>query len=342
MKSGVLEPLTKLAMMEGVELEIQRYAVLAIANLATDDETHEDFIEQGMLAKLVSLSNSPNDEIRQFSAFSLVKMSQNSDVRQVVVQNGGLEPVLYLARTESSDIQREVVPSLCCLSFDGPSKLEIAKFGGLPPIMAALAEANSKAPNSYAPRAATPELTIEERLMLPLGQKKDEAIISVKDNFMSVPQLQRLCCATIANLAEDSENFDVLVEGRVIPQLLMALTTSHDAKRDTAMVRREAARALGNLSAAIHIGAMILGEGAQVPLLALLAGECGDQCSRMAAMALANLSSNMVIKPSTAATPCRLPGQSSVLCRYTAPQELTIVVCSSFFVRAFHSRGGTL
>ena len=80
------------------------------------------FIEQGMLAELVSLSNSDHDEIRQFSAFALVKMAQNSDVRAIVVSNGGLEPVLYLARTQSKDIQREVLPSLCCLSFDPMSK----------------------------------------------------------------------------------------------------------------------------------------------------------------------------------------------------------------------------
>jgi hypothetical protein len=59
--------------------------VLAIANLASDDGTHNTFIEEGMLPHLVSLSNSKNSEIRQFAAFSLVKMTQNSNIRQVLL-----------------------------------------------------------------------------------------------------------------------------------------------------------------------------------------------------------------------------------------------------------------
>jgi len=71
-------------MSEGVEMEIQRYAVLAVTNLATDSETHDTFIAEGMLSKLVSLSNAKNDEIRQYAAFSLCKMAQNSDIRMTV------------------------------------------------------------------------------------------------------------------------------------------------------------------------------------------------------------------------------------------------------------------
>ena len=70
------------------------------------------------------------------------------------------------------------------------------------------------------------------------------------------------------------------------------LTTTHATKRDTAMVRREACRGLANLSASLHIGEMIIAEGAQPPLMELLLGGQGEQCSRMAAMCLANLSSN--------------------------------------------------
>jgi len=40
-KAGILLPLAQLALVEGLEHEIQRFAVLALCNLATSDETHE-------------------------------------------------------------------------------------------------------------------------------------------------------------------------------------------------------------------------------------------------------------------------------------------------------------
>ena len=46
MESGVLEPLCSLARSEDVEIEIQRFAVLAIANLASSTENHPIFIEE--------------------------------------------------------------------------------------------------------------------------------------------------------------------------------------------------------------------------------------------------------------------------------------------------------
>ena len=73
MQAGVLEPLCTLARSEDIELEIQRYAVLAIANLASTVENHASFVEEGMLPLLISLSNVPDAEVRQYAAFALVK-----------------------------------------------------------------------------------------------------------------------------------------------------------------------------------------------------------------------------------------------------------------------------
>jgi Armadillo/beta-catenin-like repeat len=46
MSSGALEPLCSLARSEDVELEVQRYAVLAIANLACSADNHDSFVEE--------------------------------------------------------------------------------------------------------------------------------------------------------------------------------------------------------------------------------------------------------------------------------------------------------
>jgi len=61
MQVGALEPLCTLARSEDIELEIQRYAVLAIANLASEKANHPGFVEEGMLPLLISLSNVRKD-----------------------------------------------------------------------------------------------------------------------------------------------------------------------------------------------------------------------------------------------------------------------------------------
>jgi hypothetical protein len=66
MQVGALEPLCTLARSEDVELEIQRYAVLAIANLASETENHPGFVEEGMLPLLISLSNVPDQAVTSF------------------------------------------------------------------------------------------------------------------------------------------------------------------------------------------------------------------------------------------------------------------------------------
>ena len=51
MASGALEPLCALARSENVELEVQRFAVLAIANLACSALNHDSFVEEVSYAK---------------------------------------------------------------------------------------------------------------------------------------------------------------------------------------------------------------------------------------------------------------------------------------------------
>jgi hypothetical protein len=60
----VLEPLCTLARSEDIEVEIQRFSVLAIANLASHPDNHAAFIENGMLPFLISLSNANDAEVR--------------------------------------------------------------------------------------------------------------------------------------------------------------------------------------------------------------------------------------------------------------------------------------
>ena len=53
MECGAMEPLMSLARSEDIELEIQRFSILAIANLASCVENHSIMVEEGSLPLLV-------------------------------------------------------------------------------------------------------------------------------------------------------------------------------------------------------------------------------------------------------------------------------------------------
>lgn len=252
MKSGVLEPLCFLSRSEDVELEIQRFAVLGLANLASCVENHKFFINEKMLPVLISLSNSPDAEVRQYSALALVRMSENSEIRKTVTEEGGLEPVLYLARTEEPEIQKEVLAALTTLSFEDDNKIDICKHGGLPAIIASLSSTS------------------------------DNIAENTKDIMLS-------CCA-VANLTEMIDNMDPIVESKAIPLLVSALAL------ESTNIKREAARALGNLASNLDYGRLIAEQNDALSLLVItlkISDEKDEETKRMAVMALCNLSSNI-------------------------------------------------
>ena len=65
--SGTLGSLLSLARPQDDELEIQRFAVFGIANLASSVDIHPHN-EEGMLPILISLSNAPDSEVRLYSS----------------------------------------------------------------------------------------------------------------------------------------------------------------------------------------------------------------------------------------------------------------------------------
>ena len=90
--------------------------MLAIANLASCFENHDDFVSQNAIPMLVSFSNSADVEIRNNAAFAVAELCRNSDTMQILTDEGCLEPVLYLARSDDKSVQRQVLPALTTLS----------------------------------------------------------------------------------------------------------------------------------------------------------------------------------------------------------------------------------
>ena len=113
-----------------IEHKIQRYAVLAIANLASSVDNHKAVVDEGALPLLISLSNAPDPEIRQYAAFALVSRAQRRDSKRGSQRKVALSPSFPGTHGGSRNSQ-EVLPALCTLSFEA-NKVEIAKHRLLP------------------------------------------------------------------------------------------------------------------------------------------------------------------------------------------------------------------
>ena len=268
LRVGIFEPLASLARSEDTEVELRRFATLAIANLASTVDNHADLIADGILPMLVSSSTSSDADVRNFAAFAVSKIAVNPDMRQAVTDEGGLEPILYLARTDDHQVQRSLLPAISSMSFVDSNKVDICNSGGLPALIADVL--------SYGPDEGS-------------GGDHDRSGDGVDGGGVACSSSNnsssRLACCGIANLAERVENQPLIVKSNAIPLLVDALLAPQ------ANVQREAARALGNLAASGD-NAVVIVEAGALSRLAVCLQRRETECKRMAVFALGNIASN--------------------------------------------------
>lgn len=260
LRVGIFEPLASLARSEDTEVELRRFAALAIANLAATTDNHAALIADGILPMSVSLSTSSNADVRNFAAFATSRIAVNPDLRHAVANEGGLEPILYLARTDDRQVQRLLLPAISSMSFVDSNKIDICNGGGLPVLIADVL--------SYC--------------------VEGDDITNVDDrdgSSNSSSNRSKLACCGIANLAERIENQPLIVKSNAIPLLVDALLAPHFG------IQREAARALGNLATNVEIAAAMV-EAGVLSRLAVCLQQHELKCKRMAIFALCNIASN--------------------------------------------------
>ena len=258
LRVGIFEPLASLARSEDTELELRRFATLAIANLAATTDNHTALIADGILPMLVSLSTSLDTDVRNFAAFATSRIAVNPDWRQTVVNEGGLEPILYLARTDDRQVQRSLLPAISSMSFVDSNKIDICNGGGLPVLIADV---------------------------LSYCVEGDVGDTSRDGSSNKGSNRSKLACCGIANLAERIENQPLIVKSNAIPLLIDALLAPHFS------IQREAARALGNLAANVEYAATMV-EAGVLSRLAVCLQQRELRCKRMAIFALCNIASN--------------------------------------------------
>lgn len=219
-KAGVLEPLTSLTRSESNELEIRRFSMLAIANLAASFKTHDEFVSQGTIPMLISFSNSTDTEMRNYAAYAVAQLSKNPDLMDIITSEGGLEAVLYLGRSDDKTVQREVLPALTTLSFMDSNKVPICSNGSLPPIIDFISEAKNSSEESNLACCAVANL-VEASSNMQLSINHGCVPLLVNALASKSESVQREAARSIGNLACNIDYSDeILRDTAVVPRLV--------------------------------------------------------------------------------------------------------------------------
>lgn len=241
--SRVLEPLSTLVRSDDVNIEIQKFAMLAIVNLSHEVKNHSTFIDDRILQVMISLSNSNDYEIRQYAALAVTNIAKNMDLRNVITEEGGLEPVLYLARIENSQIRREVLAAIATLSFVEKNKEDICFHGGMKVIIHELKKVDGDPMLSRLAFCAIANLS--ERIGNMHAIVTDGAIPILIEKLRNEPteDLSEAFRA-LGNLATNIDYGLMIMKSKaVLTQLISTLT------HGSADCRRMSAMALSNLAA---------------------------------------------------------------------------------------------
>ncbi|KAL3789563.1 hypothetical protein ACHAWO_009126 [Cyclotella atomus] len=297
-KAGVLEPLTSLTRSESNEIEIRRFSMLAIANLAANPKTHDEFVSQGTIPMLISFSNSADTEMRNYAAYAVAQLSKNSDLMDIITSEGGLEAVLYLGRSDDKTVQREVLPALTTLSFMDSNKVPICSNGSLPPIIDFINEAKNSSAESNLACCAVANLVEASSNMQPSINHGCvpllvDALASNSEN------VQREAARSIGNLAVNIDHSDEILRHAMVVPRLVACFRGRNVE-----CQRMAAYAISNVSTNIKSHDELLKNG----IVSLIENECqasldpkrfsDQETVRSCLLIIGNLTGNKLNHPS--------------------------------------------
>jgi hypothetical protein len=256
--------LTSLTRSETTELEIRRFAMLALANLAASFRTHDEFVAQCTIPMLVSFSNSDDTEMRNLAAYAIAQLSKNADIAEIVTSEGGLEPVLYLGRSDDKAVQREVLPALTTLSFMDCNKVPICSNGSLPPIIDCINEAKNSPEESQLACCAVANLIEATGNMQPSVDHGCVPLL-VEALASASESVQREAARAIGNLAVNIDYSDkILIHNEVLPRLVACFQGRN------VECQRMAAFAISNVSSNLKSHDELLKNG----ILDLVLNEC--------------------------------------------------------------------
>lgn len=271
-------------------IALQRVGVFGIGNLCTHACHRVTLCDAGVLEPLSVLvqSKGVNMEIQQFALIAIVNLADEPNNHHIFLRDRILQLMISLSSADEVEMRQYAAVSIVNLAKNMDLREIVTEEGGLEPILYL-----ARTHDADVRRRVLPALTT---LSFVDANKEDvckrggiEAIIQeiCRGGEEDIEHCRLACCA-LANLSECVPNLVYLHDANVIP-LLIEIFVSYTEED----IRTETARAIGNFSANLDYGEILINEDCQlIPQLVHALSASGTQCQRMVSMTLSNISVN--------------------------------------------------
>ena len=137
MEAGACKHLVKL--LSAAKIEVQLYALTAVANLALQDDGQEKLREEGAVTAVVLHASSPNSGMQCHAARALANLAFCCESNEVgIVKAGGIPPLLKLIDAPELHTAQEAIAALANLARNPSNQRQMVECGALVPLCAAM------------------------------------------------------------------------------------------------------------------------------------------------------------------------------------------------------------
>eukprot|EP00163_Fabomonas_tropica_P019891 TRINITY_DN348_c1_g1_i6.p1 TRINITY_DN348_c1_g1~~TRINITY_DN348_c1_g1_i6.p1 ORF type:complete len:817 (-),score=197.71 TRINITY_DN348_c1_g1_i6:1207-3657(-) len=225
-ESNVLAELFRLV--SAPDKEVFQSVLLALANLAMDQELHSRFENSDVVTALLKRAGSESEDAitRVYAMTTITNLSANMIMHRHIALNGGVKTALRLLSSPLPQLAEQGAKTLSMFSLS--SRALLVRESAVGPVLAALKQTQPlqvlrPLAATLANMAADDELRGED-LAPAEGLTVSLVLLKAPD-----PAVQAFAAAGVANFMVDVESRDIAVKHGAIPVLLSVLTTNERA-----------------------------------------------------------------------------------------------------------------
>lgn len=258
----------------------ERYGVLAVANLATVESSHQVLLSTIGTETILSLAQSDDIQTLRSVSFAVHSLSKCKQNHAILEETTAADSLVTLLRCEDFDTSFQACLATKYLCTSENWRDIIAESNGLEALLSLASEYDLELKRELAGALRNISLSPDNkrRLMAKDGMHTIAKLCRDSDSTVS-----HQACGALANIAERQENKVGMVKQGIIHYLQFAMLTKYTP------ILRESMRAFANLSSASENAADILASGVLTLIIDLLRSD-DLLCSRYAAMTLSSLS----------------------------------------------------
>jgi hypothetical protein len=211
---------------------------------------------------LITISNSADLETQRCIAYALCNLASNEDNRRSLVTEGGLPPIISLACSEDHADKLCAISTLRGIASDPDTRIKIVEEGGLEPLALGARVNNVEVHRESARCAASLALNEGNKVIM-----SDHEVLPdiVRLAQSTDAETARYACGTLANLAENFETHEGIIE--VAGLLFLSKLAGGAAIDNDVELQREGCRCLANLCANFASQPAVFDVGGHVALI---------------------------------------------------------------------------